>query len=91
MSDIQLNENYVLKSTNQFVNKQQIFRQKSSIPARQNQFKSLEEITTIMTKIDTQMNQIQQFGESVTQDIESNCKEFVNLDENVLTNLEVMG
>ncbi|MBF2599156.1 hypothetical protein IA929_03960 [Listeria seeligeri] len=91
MSDIQLNENFVLKSTNQFVNKQQIFRQKSSIPARQNQLKSLEEITTIMTKIDTQMNQIQQFGESVTQDIESNCKEFVNLDENVLTNLEVMG
>ncbi|MBC2005515.1 hypothetical protein HCA78_17235 [Listeria booriae] len=91
MSDIHVNESMILNSTNQFAGKQQFFYKKSSAAARKNQLVSASKIQVIMTKTDTQMEQLQQFGDCTTQDIEKNCAEFVNLDKNMLADIEVTG
>ncbi|MBC1543724.1 hypothetical protein QJV15_02045 [Listeria cossartiae subsp. cayugensis] len=91
MSDIQVNESMILKSTNQFAGKQQIFYKKASLVARKNQLASTNKMQAIMAKMDAQMERLQQFGDRTTQDIEKNCAEFVNLDKNMLTDMEVTG
>ncbi|MBC1401794.1 hypothetical protein HB904_12140 [Listeria booriae] len=91
MSDIHVNESMILNSTNQFAGKQQVFYKKASAAARKNQLASTTKIQVIMTKTDTQMEQLQQFGDRTTQDIEKNCAEFVNVDKNILTDIEVSG
>ncbi|HAC0715877.1 TPA: hypothetical protein ACGY2Z_002948 [Listeria monocytogenes] len=91
MSDIQVNESLLLKSTNQFSNKQQIFIKKTAIMAYKNELETVNTMETIMTKTGTQMEELQQFGDRTTQDIEKNCAEFVHLDKNLLTDIEVTG
>ncbi|MBC2319670.1 hypothetical protein [Listeria booriae] len=91
MSDIHVNEAMILQSTSQFAGKQQVFYKKTSAAARKNQLVSANKVQVIMTKTDAQMEQLQQFGDRTTQDIEKNCAEFVNVDKNILTDIEVSG
>ncbi|MBC1499645.1 hypothetical protein HB943_03445 [Listeria weihenstephanensis] len=91
MSDIHVNESAILQSTSQFAGKQQVFYKKASAAARKNQLATATKIQVIMNKTDTHMEQIQQFGDRTTQDIEKNCAEFVNVDKNILTDIEVTG
>ncbi|MBC2075434.1 DUF5344 family protein [Listeria marthii] len=91
MSDIQVNESQIIKSMNQFAGKQKVLHKKSASTSHNNKLATYHKIQTILTKMDTQMNQLQQLGERTTQDIEKNCAEFVNLDKNLLTDIEVTG
>ncbi|WP_088825564.1 MULTISPECIES: hypothetical protein [Listeria] len=91
MSSIKINEANILESTHQFFNKQTISYKKSAVPMRKNQLESCQKVEAVLCMRSTQIEEVQQFGEDTTRDIETNCVEFVQLDKSLIDNIEITG
>ncbi|WP_088825861.1 hypothetical protein [Listeria goaensis] len=91
MSRIKLNEAAILQSTRQFSGKQSVLYKKTAPPMRKNQLESSKKMNVVLHTRMEQLKQVQQFGEKTTQDIETNCAEFVQMDQALLDKIEITG
>ncbi|MBC1501850.1 hypothetical protein HB943_14710 [Listeria weihenstephanensis] len=89
MAKIQINETEIVQSSTNFQEKQKFTRKQQNISFGKNQLYVNQMIINCQTKIEMQMVAVQELAETAHQDIIVNCKQLVQMDKDVLSQIEM--